>query len=407
MLVSVINCILYTVIFICWLRNKQFNIGTKLIPFMYMLTAYGCLYSYVNEPNRWNLTLIPFLFLFVVYCILMRPFKYLVPKCNDCLIVRNEICMRMIVYVYMVTAILTFSNSLQDAIVALQSGDWLAIRNELYYGEKYFTKFQRLYLNSFFMLNVFAEVYLFFEIITFNGKKKNLFFIILLTFCVYAPVIVSSIEAAARGTLFTMCIRAFIVYSTFAPYLSKKIKRIIKIISISFLSFFVIITIAITFSRFETDALDSIIYYFGHSMNVFNYGVMDTQHTFGEGRWFFGDYYESLFGGSKLRINKDSAYGTHMGTEFITTIGVLFVDFGSIFTIIIAFIISKIFSQKSKNEVFDITHVYLYVVYAEFIISGVFVVGQAYGMKLLIKLLLYFFISKLLVQKEKIWIQAK
>lgn len=403
MLVSFINCILYTVIYICWVRNKQFGIGTIFIPFMYMLTAYGCLYSYINEPNNWRLTILPYIYLFIVYCILIRPFKYLVPQHCNRLAIRNETCIRMIVYFYMLMAILTFLYSIQGAINALKSGDWLAIRNELYYGEFYYSGFQRLYLNSYAMLNVLAEVYLFFRIATYNGKIKNLFFIILLAFCVYAPEIVNAIQAAARGTLFSMCIRIFIVYSIYSLFLSKIVKKVITLISLIFLFLFLLLVIAITFSRFDTDAIDSLIYYFGHSMNTFNYGVMDTQHTFGGGRWFLGNYYESIFGGNAMNVSYDSAYGTHMETSFITTIGVLYVDFGPIFTIIIALMISKVFSQKSKYGVFDIAHIYLYVVYAEFMVNGIFVEGKAYGMKLLIKLLLFFFISNFIFQKEKTW----
>ena len=124
------------------------------------------------------------------------------------------------------------------------------------------------------------------------------------------------------------------------------------------------------------------MYYLGHSMLTFNYGVMDTIQNYANGAY--------MFDCSSL---KDIRFGTHFGTNFITFVGVLYLDFGLVGTVLVAIIFCSYFCKIGRRRYLDIPDIYLLLTYSMLIFNGVFVLGRGYGIQLLEAWIIYFLLK--------------
>lgn len=390
MYLSAINVILYLGLFLfARKKNKNRNAGSMVIPFMLLLTAVMCCYMVFVEPKMWKLTFFPFVYLFATYSILYIPVLQLCPLKDDYIVAKNPNLIKLLVIFFIVLSLSSGYFRVQEAISAFTSGDWLAIRTEMYQAEGpvYDSFFQRLSINGAGFLNTLGMVYFFYCLSSYRKKKNSVIFMTILFIAVFIPPIISAVSNAARGTLFHLGIKSLVVTLVFFNHFSKQVKKGIFTIGIVIALFFVFMSIVITLSRFDFDSSSSVLYYFGHSMNTFNYGVMDSIKTYSGGQWFLGDYYK-LFGNMVDLENN----GTHFGSGFITIIGCLVVDFGPYLTLLVILILVLLFFKKHQKAM-DLSEIYLYVVYSELLIEGVFVVGLTYGTKLLVKLIIFYIIA--------------
>jgi oligosaccharide repeat unit polymerase len=167
-----------------------------------------------------------------------------------------------------------------------------------------------------------------------------------------------------------LLINLFIGYIFFEQRILKKSKIIIVIGSILLLFLILSFTLDITKSRFDGDEKSSVLYYFGHSMLIFDYGITDTISKYLNGDYFMGS-------NEKLYIHGfDSVIGTHFETNFFTFAGGWYLDFGPLGTLIIAICLPFIISQSFRNKCrIDMADLYLYFFYLSFLINGVFVHG--------------------------------
>lgn len=391
-LLLLFNILLYFLFFLFWRKkNKNRNIGILTYPAMLLFTSVMCFSVVIHEPKEWHLTIIPFIYLFVSFCLLAIPLHILAPKSNETIMLKNRQLFNGLSFVFIVFSL--FSGYLRgtEAFSAISSGEWLLVREEMYQMDEpiYNSFFERLALNASELLEDLGTVYLFYLISGYNKKKTSKLFIFALSIAVIFPPIIRALSLAARGSLFYLILKLWVVYAVFYKSYSKKVRKAVAVSGIVIGVIIVIFVAAITLSRFEDDSQSSLVYYFGHSMCTFNYGVMDSIHSYTGGTRFFGDYYKMLFGNSIVSAENN---GTHCGTSFITVVGCLLVDFGPYLSLIVIGIIVLLFSRKHKKNV-DLADVYLYLVYSEFLINGVFVFGAAYGIKLVIRLLIYYLVS--------------
>lgn len=241
--------------------------------------------------------------------------------------------------------------------------------------------------NLFFHIRYLGLI-LFFYFLAFGNNIK---FQILLGISAVLPMVLVTICNASRGGLVALVMSILMVYILFAQYLSKSIKRYIKI-SILILSPIGIAYIAaVTLARFDpsvsyVSAEDSVFYYLGHSMLMFDYGVVDTIKMYWNGGY--------MFGLGNLRPN-----GTHYGTDFFTIIGAFYQDFGPILTVLIVFVISSYFFKIFKKRSVGIPELYIMLTYAMLIFNGVFVVGYGFGIQLLEAILVYYLLK--IIQNNK------
>lgn len=399
MTIQVINVLLYLFLFLFWKRtNKHCNIGVMIVPLMLLITAALCAITSLQGPTTWHLTLFPFVYLFLSFCILLIPLLRICPKAGDKIVVSNLGIVRVFVNIFIFLSIATIFIRLQGAINAMLSGDWLTIRTEMYQADEpvYNSFFERLAINGSGFLSTLGAVYFFYCISNLNKRKISNFYIILLGMAVLLPPVITSISNAARGSLFFFGLKMLVVTLVFYNHYSSGIKKGIRWGAIILATLFLSLSIAITLSRFSTDSNSSLLYYFGHSMNAFNYGVMDSIKYYSGGQWFLGDYY-SLVGHKPISME---ASGTHFASSFITIMGCMLYDFGPIYSLVVVIIIVTFFNRKHKGNI-EISDVYLYVVYSELLIEGVFVCGVAYGVKLFVKLLIYYVISRKLFMAQR------
>lgn len=392
-MVSIINVALYFSVFVVWWRNASLHLSAKIVPLLYFIVSLCCCINAFSDSKKWDLTLIPFLYLWLCYMLMLYPLRKLSPDNNSIdLFIENERRLKYIVYAYIVFASFNLIGNFQEAIDAIKSGDWLGIREMLYWGEeKQYTFWERLYKNGNKFLHPAALVY-FFYYLGQNKKKRNSLLLYVCGFLSIFTPIIGSITSAARGTLFFHVISIFILYSIFSRTYSKKLQLVIKGIFSTILFFILLLVIAITISRFGDDeGGSSVLLYFGHSMNSFNYGIFDTIKRYGYGRWFLGDYF-SIFSSITVDKSTDIAYGTHVGTSFITLVGCLFVDFGFWGTLALLIIIALYSKSIVKRASFS--YIYLYFVVIDLLINGVFVLGKTYGLIFTIKLLIYRYLKK-------------
>jgi hypothetical protein len=172
-------------------------------------------------------------------------------------------------------------------------------------------------LICFFMFDIWA--WFFFSLFWQRKNKARYFFFywgLLHFFLLYWPLSLWRVGMVALFANFA------IVYLMMKDILPKYVKRTLIIAVSIIIPLILIYFIAVTVSRFEEsslniDAGESMMYYLGHSMLTFNYGVMDTIQNYANGAY--------MFDCSSL---KDIRFGTHFGTNFITFVGVLYLDFG-------------------------------------------------------------------------------
>jgi cation transport ATPase len=160
-------------------------------------------------------------------------------------------------------------------------------------------------------------VLFFFYLLSENFPKKHTVTIILLLFAILIPSFFTIVSVDSRGMVVLLAVQFLVAYFIFKKNISNKINKKIKYTSLIFLSLFAIYSISVTKSRFgesssgglSNEAQDSLIFYLGHSMLTFAYGITDTIKEF-----FWGDY---ILGNEEiLKIGIDNMLGTHFDTNF-------------------------------------------------------------------------------------------
>lgn len=286
---------------------------------------------------------------------------------------------RIIAKIYITLAIFSSIVYFPIALDSLRSSN-LADIYEMAHEEKDGNLFSK-FANLFFHIRYLGMI-LFFSFLA--KEKQNKLFLCLLGVAAFLPVILSTISLASRGGMVALFANFVIVYLMVKEILPKYIKRTLVIGSSIIIPLIMIYFIAVTVNRFEEsslniDASKSILYYLGHSMLTFNYGVMDTIKNYAYGAY--------MFDCNSLR---DVQFETHFGTNFITLIGVLYLDYGFIGTILISFIFCFYISRITKKSFLDVPDIYLLITYAMLIFNGVFVLGRGYGIQLLEAWIIYF-----------------
>lgn len=289
---------------------------------------------------------------------------------------------RTIAKVYIVLAIFSSIVYFPVALDSLRSSD-LAEVYEMAHEEKEGTLFSK-FANLFFHIRHLGII-LFFSYLV--KAKQSKLFLFLLGVAAFLPIILSTISQASRGGMVALFANIAIVYLMMKDLLPKYVKRTLIITVSTIVPLVLIYFIVVTVSRFEESSLNidaekSIVYYLGHSMLTFNYGVMDTIQNYAYGAY--------MFDGSSLR---EVRFGTHFGTNFITIVGVLFLDFGLLGTVLMAVIFCNYFSKIARRRFLDIPDVYLLLTYSMLIFNGMFVMGRGYGIQLLEAWFIYFLLK--------------
>ncbi|MCW0484742.1 O-antigen polymerase [Gaoshiqia sediminis] len=389
----IFNAILYVgASLLYWSIRRKIDAGFVLLS-VYAAIAIACVFNYAASPWEWDLQLWPFLYLFAISMLFFRPYFFDSDLIRKKLLVTNQQVLIYFANFYIICSLMAIYYLLPQAIENIRSGEWSVLRNELYQDgiQLYSSQVERIAMILVSYLKPLAIILLFFFLTLY---KKRPVWLIILAISITLPVFLTAINVASRGMLVSFAITSFLGYIIFRREISKTIRKIVGVFAGVLLVFFLIYSLAVTASRFgQDDQTSSLIYYFGHSMLTFNYGIADSIHSYLNGEHFFGWFYDKLglahYGGIK-----HSELGTHFGTAFFTFVGAWYLDFGPFGTFLIAlFLPMAMISIFRYKRVLDIADVYIYLFYLDYLVMGVFVYGRGYGLAWFIAFMVYGFLK--------------
>jgi len=396
----IFNAFLYvTLLAIYCINRKKIDNGLVLIS-LYTFVAILGIFLYMSEPNEWHLMLWPYLYLFITFLLFARPYLsnkklYLYEKLQTINIRKLKIAC----IIYIVFALFFVLFTAKRAWSNLLSNEWLTIRTNVYTDElEVYSNFIEWVAYAVIIYCNIAAMVLFFYFLTMH--KINKIFLSLLFVSIVLPIVTWSMITASRSNFTTFLMALVVCYIVFNKGFSKKQKKLIMIGNISFVILIIIYSVKVTVSRFgEENQLSSLLSYFGHSFMRFNYGVVDTIQNYMGGKYFFKRFY-LLLGYDNDAINAQILTGTHSGNAFITFIGTLYLDWGPWGTLLIALVFPFIINRMIKNN--GIAGIYLYIVYLNYLMQGVFVIGNSNSVQWIVSFLIFFLLKRnISISKQK------
>lgn len=387
---AVFNAFLYVILLISsYLKKRTFDSGIVLL-LVYAFVSVCCIAQVAWHPNDWELTLFPFLYLFIVICMFFRPYFGKAPDISKLHVKRYDLLTTFIIMYIVCGAIDAIDNIPKVQLAILL--DAAEIRTEFYQEGRVEILSMPVWIarNIVSYLRPFAIIVLFFSLSSLAVKKISNVLLSILLVSIIVPASFDFILIASRGLFVILATQFFVVFLTFKDYLSPKVLKIVKIIGMLGLAGILAYTITATISRFtgRTDyenPLDSLIFYFGHSMLRFDYGVMDTISNYTWGDYFLG-----------LPTDIDRVCGTHFGVHFFTFVGALYFDFGPIITLLIALLFPLPLIRITCKKYVTLADLFAYLYILCFLIDGVFVVKRGYSIQLVMFYLMYLIIKKIL-----------
>ena len=382
----IFNSLLYNSTFlIYWLKRRKIDAGFVLLG-IYAAISIASVFLYAEDPEKWRLQLWPFLYLYFVCMLFFTPFFFNSDLLYHKLVYKKLWFLKSFTIFYIACGLVSIYYSANEAMINITSGEWSSLRNELYKGEV------RNYNNQ---LERFAEIVIIYfkplAIIAFfyylSSRKIKLYNVYLLGLAIIVPTFLLAINTASRGLIVSLSFALLIGFILFKEGLSHKIKKVLIIFSFIFIALFLIYSIAVTISRFgENSQASSLLEYFGISMLAFNYGMVDSIHTFGNGSYFF-DWFLPFFGQNSFDT---STIGTHFGTSFFTFVGAWYLDFGPIGTVLIAIFLPLFIGSRFRyTQRIDFADLFLFLFYLNYLIMGVFVIGRGNSLAWIITFTIY------------------
>lgn len=389
------NALLYLIaLLVYWRKQRRIDYGFVTIA-LYLVVAVCCAFEYSTEPYRWQLTWWPFIYLFIANLILFLPLFPDSSRVATKVYYNRSINLQglqIFCGIYIVFALITTVCYLPLAWDNLQSGAWAMIRDNTY--EEEFQLFKNPLLNILANLSThftIAVIAIYFYLLT--QPRVNKGFKTLLLTATVVPMILTSIVIAARGHIFTLLFNLLICFLCFRQYIPKRTKRTLTIWAIVFGSILILYTLAVTIARFGQESNSSLLYYFGHSMLTFDYGLTDTIDTYGKGAYTFRRFV------GYVSQDMDWLLGTHFGTSFFTFVGSLYIDFGPMGTMVAVTILALTMLSLIRKRKLDLADIYLYLFYVSTVLNGALVIAPDLGWRCLLMFCIYVML-KILGKKQ-------
>lgn len=304
----------------------------------------------------YKIEFLPFLYLFLCFCISILPFKNFSEKnIIRGRIICNPLILKILIYAI---ALCSFEPFLEILIIIAQRGMGgladIYIDSEEGFDPKYFFSFVGRYLYTIEDYFKFIAVPLFFLYL--NTKNVRKWIIIGLVCAILTPTLFS-LANGHRFYLITVGLSILFNYILFRGTISDKHKKMLKkyfYVSLAFLS---IMFISISVSRFGKGsdyALEGygtgyqFVRYLGESHGRFNSDIWhQTRLTKGKNSWL--GYYGTFQKKKQMDIRERNNTTGFMSNVFFTYIGDLCMDYGKTTTIIIITITSLLFCCLARN----------------------------------------------------------
>lgn len=363
--------------------NKRRSVDFTFVLFMaYGLVAiFGAIY-YNMTPYRWHITMLPLMYLYMIFMISSAPL-YRKPISVDNFCIPHRKLFTLFLWVMLVACIVSIYYSWSNALNVAAEEAW----GEVYADEdkqSYVNLLDRLAKNIIGYGRIIASVLIFHNLARGTSKEKKLSVCLLILLII--AVILNSSARAARGMMLSSIISVMSGFFLFQSLYSKKLLRSLLLFGVGLIVIFFLYSYTIAQVRFGVagsyyDPTESIYAYLGQPMLIFDYGIMDSIHTYMHGDFLFGTNPAKYYGGL------DSVLGTHFGSGFFTYVGALYLDFGPLGTLIIASIIA--FLMRNKCRVKDLADAFIVCYYFSFILNGVFVYGRGYYFPIMMAIITY------------------
>lgn len=384
LIIVYINTLLYALLFLyAWRKNKKLGPSEVLLS-IYVVVAVASIFLYKSEPYAWHLDVLNLGYLFIIISIFVKPIisDKVVEVCN-CPISNIDLYTKISIG-YIILAIYSCIAYIPQVYLALQNPEWAdmyAESHEVVEGNIY-TKLANLFFHF-----RYLGIVLFFSFLSLN-KRINKGLIVFLGIAAFLPCFMVTLLHASRGGIIRLLISFILAYKMFEPTLSSNFKKRFYKLILVFLPIAFIYFMAVTNSRFEDNkatgfdsSQSALLSYLGQSMMTFDYGVMDSQTGFGHGFYMFD------------KPEWGSIKGTHFGSNFMTFVGCLYLDYAAFGTFLIAILVFFSLNVFLKKRPRGIPEIYVILYYLMYLFNGVFVHGLGYGNQWIEVIVTYFLLK--------------
>lgn len=380
--VLLINALLYTITLILFYRKYNLSVGV-IIWLLYTVSSWSS-FLFVQQPGYIGTvhdtpqTMLPCLYLYVIFLISMKPFMKL-HTINRVSLSIGPIARYMIIVliliqtVFVIVDIPTVVRNLSTNTMMLNE-----LRASIYGDEGVSLVTQNEFLNKFFLLfsgmRILAtglSVVLFFTNVN-DRRLVNTFALVTLLNNLRQIIV-----QVGRGEM----VLVFLLYACMAYLLkdkiSKKTKRRLFAISIPVVIAGGFFFWAISVSRFGSKSGFFIFKYLGEPMNNFNGILFKEIKGTTNGMAYFSLIYRYFFGESNIISANDkwnlikSATGIR-GDIFYTWVGGLIIEFGKIAPFIVAFLLNRISQKLISVKEYFIGDIIVLIFFLNFFLRGVF-----------------------------------
>ena len=354
--------IAWLIVFIYYYRCKK-RIGIYgAIVLSYVVYAFLSIWEYYNHPEEYtDITLLPYVYLFVLLMIALRPVKQYDDTPKFKLIgISPKICY-FVFFLFIITTIVVLPN----AITRIQHGYEMMLASDDGASELYQEMHSRTSLNAnsnagfFGVCNIIRYllfeicVFCFFYYLTLPKQNKTLIITLLSSFSID---ILISFSNGGRTTStmdgFTLLMTYLIFYQFYDHDLRNKSKLLLSFLGGGLLLLSAIVTISRTIGR-EGGATEGITHYLGQCNLYFN------QYAITSGGQRDGDrtcnYFKRMLGFENVPPTVIGVRDKHSSMKlsdhhFSTFIGDFVLDFGPIITFIGIFLFSTFFYHVTKSR---------------------------------------------------------
>lgn len=337
-----------------------------------------------------NLTILPYIFLILVYIISFSPFLCRTANLSvEKLEFDSNRKYAIFAYIFIITSIVSISYYLPQVMNLLSSGAWNANRASLYDGSLTFNAtWYQYYSLQFSGYTRLLGILLGFVFLRQREKDLTGWGCIIVG---VASEILSAMYTSSRGTIVNIVLLLIAMYIFFYNDLERNKRRFFIALSCLALIAIVPYVIDVTVSRFsDIGASSSLVDYLGQAPVVFNYGVAPiNKHLYGE--YALG----RLFGGRSI---SPLELGGSWGSGFYTFVGWLFIDWGFGGTIVVASLIALITNRIIRKEIYSIAELFLIFFIYYTLLQGVFVIGRTYIYNIVVTVLIYWFVKLFFVK---------
>lgn len=374
---------------------KKWNPLGKIIVFIYAVLAFIGLFIpsrgtllYVARLDE-NIVTVPLMiFLLGSYFLFFSPFLqnnniFSVNKINDS-DNRNYLTFA---YIYIALGTLYIFIYSRHVISLLRSGDWAANRllmlgdAAVYPDKNIVEKFAILFVNYFQLLALIVA----FQFLR-DKIKKTIGIVLFIIIC--GCELCNDIYVSSRGMLAQFALLLVALYFFFYPDLNRSSKGFIN-------AMIIILTVTIgpflasvTISRFSSQIVNSLVYYFGQPPYIFALEVDQLAEPM-YGRFAFG----TLLGDAKYL--SEAHTWDHM---FYTFVGWLYADWSFLGTILLGALAAFTFRKFIMKKCLEMSDIYIVLAYYRILIHGAFTIGRTRCYELIITIIIYL-ILKLVVDR--------